>query len=66
MGIVFITAIFGAARDNYGIPRIYHHALAIASLVVNVIVAFIEYRAIVRNGSLIDRILELAGASATA
>src|SRR5262245_40505420 len=27
MAIVFITAIFGAARDNYGIPRIYHHAL---------------------------------------
>jgi hypothetical protein len=57
MMIVFITAIFGAARDNYGTPRIYHHALAIASLAVNIAVAFIEYRAISRNGQLIDRIL---------
>src|SRR5262245_46130700 len=35
MTIVFITAIFGAARENYGTPRIYHHSLAIASLVIN-------------------------------
>ena len=57
MSIVFATAILGAARDNYGIPRAWHHGFALASLLVNIIVAAIEYRAIVRNGLLIDAIL---------
>jgi hypothetical protein len=64
MGIVFATAVLGAARDNYGIPRIWHHGFAIAALLVNVIVAAIEYRAIVRNGSLIDSILAQLNAAA--
>jgi hypothetical protein len=69
MSIVFVTAILGAARDNYGIPRAWHHGFAIASVVVNVLVAFIELRAIRRNGVLIDGILErlnLASAAALA
>ena len=57
MSIVFATAVLGAARDNYGIPRVWHHSFAIASLAVNLIVAAIEYRAIARNGRLIDSIL---------
>jgi NhaP-type Na+/H+ or K+/H+ antiporter len=57
MAIVFATAVLGAARDNYGIPRIWHHSFALAALLVNVSVAAIEYRAIVRNGLLVDTIL---------
>ena len=58
MAIVFATAVLGAARDNYGISRAWHHGFAIAALAVNVAVAVIEYRAIARNGRLIDSILE--------
>lgn len=57
MTIVFVTAVVGVATFSYRIEPIWHHALAIASLVINVLVAAIEYRAIVRNGELIDRIL---------
>ncbi|MEO6435375.1 MAG: hypothetical protein ABIP55_06390 [Tepidisphaeraceae bacterium] len=57
MAIVFATAVLGAARDNYGIPRIWHHAFALVALAVNVGVAIVEYRAIARNGLLIDSIL---------
>src|SRR5215207_6711315 len=53
----FKMQAFRAARDNYGIPRAWHHASAIAALVVNVVVAAIEYRAIARNARLIDSIL---------
>ena len=69
MAVVFAAAVLGAARDNYGIARGWHHGFAIAALVVNVIVAAIEYRAIARNGALIDSILERvndAAATATA
>ena len=57
MATVFATAVLGAARDNYGIPRAWHHAPAIAALAVNVLVALVEFRAIRRNARLIDRIL---------
>ena len=66
MAIVFVTAILGAARDNYVIPRVWHHSFAIASLAVNVVVAAIEYRAIARNGRLIDSILARINSPATA
>jgi hypothetical protein len=66
MAIVFVTAILGAARDNYGIPRVWHHSFAIASLAVNLIVAAIEYRAIARNGQLIDSILARINSPGTA
>jgi hypothetical protein len=58
MLIVFITAIVGVATISYGIRPIWHHGLAWASLVVNVLVAAVEYRAIARNGALIDTILQ--------
>jgi hypothetical protein len=58
MTVVFVTAVIGAATFSYGIRPIIHHALAIASLVVNIICAIVELRAIKRNGELIDRILQ--------
>ena len=59
MAIVFLTAISGAATFSEMLrTTTVHHALAIASLAVNALVALVEYRAIVRNGRLIDDILE--------
>ena len=57
MAVVCATAFVGAATFGYELRPIYHHALAIACLVVNVLVAVVEYRAIARNGALIDRVL---------
>ena len=57
IGVVFITAFVGAATFSYGLRPSIHHVLAIASLVINALCAAVEYRAIVRNGALIDRIL---------
>jgi hypothetical protein len=58
MAVVFVTAVTGAATfSGYFRTATIHHALAIASLAVNVLVAAIEYRAIARNGALIDGIL---------
>src|SRR5262245_53175074 len=57
MMIVFITAVVGVATFSYGLRPLWHHALAIISLLVNVLVALVEYRAIARNGALIDSIL---------
>ena len=61
MAIVCLTAFVGAATLGYGLRPIYHHALALLCLAINVIVAAIEYRAIARNGALIDRILAMIG-----
>ena len=64
MAITFITAVAGAAADNYpGRWHAWHHALAVASLVTNVLVALVEYRAIDRNGRLIDCVLARIGAT---
>ena len=57
MAIVFVTAMLGAARDNGLIARGPHHVLAVAAMATNIVVAAIEYRAIARNGRLIDRVL---------
>lgn len=57
MTIVFITAITGVATFVGRGSVVVHHALAITSIVINFLVAGVEYRAIVRNGQLIDRIL---------
>jgi hypothetical protein len=65
MAIVFATAILGAARDNAMIPRGPHRLLAIAAVVANIAVATIEYRAIARNGRLIDSVLARINATAT-
>ena len=64
MAVVFITAVMGAAADNYhGRWHAWHHALAMTSLAVNVLVAAVEYRAIDRNARLIDGVLERIQAS---
>jgi hypothetical protein len=60
MSMVFVAAVLGAARDNYATPRWWHHAAAIAALAVNLVVAVLEYRAIARNGRLIDTVLARA------
>ena len=58
MAVVFVAAVTGAATfSGYLRSATVHHALAIAALTVNVLVALVEYRAIARNGQLIDGIL---------
>ena len=58
MAVVFVTAVTGAATfSGYFRTATVHHALAVMSLLVNALVAVIEYRAISRNGQLIDSIL---------
>jgi hypothetical protein len=57
MAIVFVTAIVGVATFSYRIHPMWHHVMAWVSLLVNVGVAVVEYRAIARNGELIDSIL---------
>ena len=64
MAAVFLAAVLGAARDNYGIARGWHHTTAIAAIAVNVLVAAVEYRAIARNARLIDDVLLAAASSA--
>src|SRR4051812_34159152 len=66
MAVVFAAAVTGAARDNYAIPRFWHHGLAIIALATNALVAVIECRAIGRNGRLIDDILRQINAPASA
>lgn len=61
MASVFAAAVLGAARDNAYVSVPWHHIPAVASIGVNVIVALIEYRAIDRNGRLIDAILAQIG-----
>lgn len=57
MAATFAAAILGAARDTGMIARGPHHLLAIAAAAANIVVAFVEYRAIARNGRLIDDLL---------
>ncbi len=59
IAIVFAAAFLGAARDNYATPRIWHHSAAIGALAINLFSAIIEYRAIARNGALIDSVLRM-------
>lgn len=54
---VFVTAITGAAADNYGISTGWHLGAGLASIAINAFVAWREYLAIARNGELIDQIL---------
>ena len=54
---VFAAAVLGAARDNAMIARGWHGAISMLAFVANVAVATIEYRAIARNGRLIDSVL---------
>lgn len=59
MTTTFVAAVAGAGADNFrGGWVAAHHWLAVGTLVVNLLVALVEYRAISRNGRLIDGILE--------
>ena len=53
----FAAAMLGAALDNRMASRQWHLWTSLAAVAVNLIVAIIEYRAIARNGRLIDDIL---------
>jgi hypothetical protein len=57
MAIVFVAAVAGAATFSYRLRPTTHHVLALLSLATNAICAIVEYRAIARNGRLIDTIL---------
>jgi integral membrane sensor domain MASE1 len=66
MAATFVAAVMGAGADNYrGAWSTWHHAGAVAAVVVNVIVAAVEYRAISRNGRLIDEVLARVAAAGT-
>jgi len=54
---VFITAFAGAATASYETKPTLHHVLALITWAINAIAAVFEYRAIQRNGRLIDGIL---------
>ncbi len=54
---VFVAAVLGAARASYGVSPTYHHVVAWIAVATNATVAVIEYRAIARNGQLVNRIL---------
>src|SRR5262249_47353942 len=58
MASTCFAAFVGAATFGYGLRPIYHHALALIALATNLAVAVVEYRAIARNGALIDGILQ--------
>lgn len=65
MAAVFAAAVMGAAADNYAGPwPDRHRAAAWVAVAVNLIVAVVEFRAIARNGRLIDDVLARIGASA--
>jgi hypothetical protein len=67
MTATFVAAVAGAGADNFqgAWPR-WHHALAIAAFVINTAAAAVEFRAIARNGRLIDGILERINSDAGA
>ena len=54
---VFAAAVLGAAHVSYGTSPVPHHVVAWVAVAVNAAVAVAEYRAIARNGRLIDEIL---------
>ena len=64
MASVFFAAVFGAAADNYGGRwPLWHHTAAWAAVAVNLLAAVFEFRAIARNGRLIDTVLAAAAAA---
>ena len=54
---VFAAAVIGVITFSYHIDRVYHLVTSISAIIINAAVAWIEYRAICRNGALIDCIL---------
>lgn len=65
MTTTFLAAVSGAITFSYRIAPITHHAIALAALVINLLVALVEYRAISHNGRLIDDVLRRIGSSTT-
>ena len=64
MAASFAAAVLGAGADNYrGGWSAAHHAAAVGAIAVNLLVAAIEYRAISRNGRLIDEVLAKVAAA---
>jgi hypothetical protein len=61
MAVSFIAAVSGAITFSYRIAPLWHHSIAIAAFAINALVAVIEYRAIARNGRLIDEVLARVG-----
>jgi hypothetical protein len=58
MASVFAAAVSGVITFSYHIhPRI-HLVISVSAIVINALVALVEYRAICRNAALIDGILE--------
>jgi hypothetical protein len=57
MASVFAAACLGAARDALGTDPTWHHLTALGAIALNLAGAAVEYRAIVRNGQLIDDVL---------
>lgn len=65
MASTFLAAVAGAGADNFrGAWPGWHHVLAITALVVNLLMAAVELRAILRNGRLIDSVLAQIAAAA--
>jgi hypothetical protein len=58
IAVVFLAAVSGAATDNSYISAGWHKGLALGGIAVNIVVGIVEFRAIARNGRLIDRVLE--------
>src|SRR2546423_13619379 len=56
---VVLTVFIGAATLSYEFRGTAHHVLAVIALLINILAAVFEYRAIRRNGSLIDRVLAM-------
>ena len=64
MASTFFAAVLGAGADNYqGAWPLWHHGSAVGAFVVNLLVAGVEYRAIARNGRLIDGVLDRVAAA---
>jgi hypothetical protein len=61
MASVFAAACLGAARDALGTDAAWHHVGALCAIAINVGGAAVEYRAVVRNGRLIDDVLARIG-----
>src|SRR3954463_1434150 len=57
MASVFGAAVIGVITFSYRINPQYHLITSILAIAINAIVAMVEYRAICRNGALIDCIL---------
>lgn len=55
--LAIVTAIVGAAVDNFYLSPLWHHVMAMVLLAGNVGAAIVEYRCIAANGELIDGIL---------